>query len=334
MTSDRSAPSPNGSWDGRTVVVTGASGFLGRHLVGSLVERGAHVIAQSRAERAADRNGVDWIRLDLRDGEAVRAALRHIQPHTIFHMSSLANGSRAIELVQPMLEAEVIAAINIMTAVGTTPIAGRLVMCGSLEEPASGEPPSSPYAAAKAATRLYSQMFQTLYGAPIVNTRIFMAYGPGQPDWKLIPYAIERLANGAPVNIASPERLVDWIYVSDVAEGLIAAAEAPDIDGRTLDIGSGQLVSIGDLVGRLASIVAPETKLDTGKPAPRLNEVVKVAQAAETQRLTGWQAIVGLDIGLQRTFAAFRRAAFLMLITACSVLVNDATMAAVEMMPP
>jgi nucleoside-diphosphate-sugar epimerase len=236
---------------------------------------------------------------------AVSGLMHEVQPEIIFHMSSMATGARDMDLVAPVFEAEVVAALNVMIAAADQPIE-RLVMCGSLEEPEMGNPPSSPYAAAKAASRLYAQLFYLLYKTPIVCTRIFMAYGPGQLRSKFIPYAISALARNEPLRVASPDRMIDWVYAADVAEGLLAAAIEPGIEARSVDIGSGRLVAIGDILQYLRSIVVPGAPVKVDFVAPRPFEETRVANAAETKRLTGWEAQIPLEEGLNRTYASFR----------------------------
>src|SRR5262245_3382563 len=212
--------------EGSRALVTGARGFLGRHLVEALVAEKLEVFGTSRGRIAAGEGAIRWCRCDLTDREAVRRLVTDVAPDFIFHLSSLADGRRDLDLVVPTLHAETLAAVNVLTTVAEAGH-GRVLVPVSLEEPAPGEAPTSPYAAAKAATGLYARMFPALYRVSVVMARVFMAYGPGQPSWKLIPSTVARLLRNEPPVLESPDRLLDWIYVSDVAEGLIAAMAAP-----------------------------------------------------------------------------------------------------------
>jgi nucleoside-diphosphate-sugar epimerase len=95
-----------------------------------------------------------------------------------------------------------------------------------------------------------------LYGVEIVIPRILTAYGPGQPATKLIPYVANRLRSGETVEVASAERLVDWVYVEDAVAGILAVASAPAVHD-VIDVGSGTLTSIGSTVEQLIRIVQP-----------------------------------------------------------------------------
>jgi nucleoside-diphosphate-sugar epimerase len=284
-------------WHGKRVLVTGASGFLGGHLLAAL-KGCSDLTALSRIERNSD--GVHWYKVNLGDFEAVKQIFCRTRPQIIFHMSSLANGSRNIELVRPIFEAEVISTLNVLLAADASSVE-RIVLAGSLEEPHGSDAPNSPYAAAKASSRHYARMFHLLYGRPVLMTRLFMSYGERQPAYKIIPYALSALRCGESPKIASPGRLVDWIYAPDAIDGLLAAAAAPNLEGMSLDIGSGELHPISEVVEILRAIVAPTVPLHPGALAPSVREQVSKADADTTERLTGWRARTSLENGLRLT---------------------------------
>jgi nucleoside-diphosphate-sugar epimerase len=87
-------------------------------------------------------------------------------------------------------------------------------------------------------------MFYKLYGLPVVMVRPFMTYGPGQDEHKLIPYVILSLLKGEAPRLSSGEQQFDWIYVDDVTDGFVAAAQADNTESHTVDLGSGRLVSV------------------------------------------------------------------------------------------
>jgi UDP-glucose 4-epimerase len=290
---------------GVRVLITGGKGFIGRHLATELCSQGAEVHCTSRAAHSGSNDGVRWWRCDLTDTAEVRRLFADIRPAYVFHLSSLADGRRDRDLLIPIFRSETVATVNVLMAAsegGTR----RLLLPGSLEEPEPGEVPSSPYAAAKAASRAYASMFHLLYQTPVVMTRIFMSYGPGQPAWKLIPATATSLLRGEAPIIRSPDRQVDWIYIADVVAGLMAALEAPDLEGKSIDIGSGQLTEIGGIAERLRKLTNPSIVSRYGDAVVCQNKQVRRADVAETQRLTGWLPRVGLDEGLRRTVLAMQ----------------------------
>jgi nucleoside-diphosphate-sugar epimerase len=187
----------------------------------------------------------------------------------------------------------------------------RIILAGSLEEPEQGDlsaVPCSPYAVAKWAGSAYARMFHALYQLPVVILRIFMVYGPAQQDLqKLIPYTILSLLRGEAPKLTSGRRPVDWIYVEDVVEGFLAAAQAAHIEGNTIDIGSGKLISIRAIVEHLVRLINPQIQPLFGALSERSFEQIRVADPARSYALIGWKATTSLEEGLKRTVDWYRK---------------------------
>jgi nucleoside-diphosphate-sugar epimerase len=132
----------------------------------------------------------------------------------------------------------------------------------------------------------------------------FVCYGPGQPGWKLIPYLIRCFQGGSPPAVASPDRTIDWIFAGDAAQGLLAAASAPSFPGRTIDVGSGRLVTIREIAEKVRALTNSSVEVDYGAAAPRAHEQTWCADADATFRLTGWRARFPLEEGLKITINA------------------------------
>ncbi|MBI2684021.1 MAG: NAD-dependent epimerase/dehydratase family protein [Actinobacteria bacterium] len=286
------------------VLVTGARGFIGGHLVPRLVSLGADTHCCSRQPTPGARRAV-WHQCELTDSTAVGALMASVRPDVVIPLASAVTGTRARTAVLPILEANLLAAVNVMALM---PDHARLVLAGSMEEPGtSDEPPGSPYAAAKFAASAYGRMFQALYDLPIVNLRIFMVYGPGQADrTKLIPATIDALAGNHPPRIGSGARPVDWVYVGDVLRAVILAATVPGAVGARVDVGTGQLHTVRDVVERLTARIAPSITPSFGAIPDRPLEASPVADVARTASLLGWAPETSLDEGLRLTVEAER----------------------------
>lgn len=294
---------------GKKVLVTGASGFLGSHLCDRLCQNGAEVHAISRTERTTDNNLLHWWQGNMEDIEVVQNLFQTIKPNIVFHLSGLITGAAGLELVLPTFQSLVVSSVNILT-VATQIQCDRLVMMGSLEEPEpkQGEvAPISPYSAAKLASGAYSRMFHHLYQTPIVLVRPFMTYGPRQPIHKIIPSVTLSLLQGAAPKLASGTREVDWIYVDDVIDGMLAAARVPGVEGYTFDLGSGNLVSIRALVEQLTQIINPQIEPLFGALPDRPVEKVRVANINYTSDKLGWQPKISLETGLVYTVNWFHQ---------------------------
>lgn len=289
---------------GREVLVTGASGFIGSHLCERLGQLGAKIHGISRIARAGSPENVRWWQGDLGDFEFVRPLFKEIQPDTVFHLASHVFGAPNLNHVLPTFRANLQSTVNLLTA-GAEAGCRRMVLTGSLAEPVheQGETfPSSPYAAAKWASSAYGRMFHALYGLPVVMARVFMVYGPAQRDiTKLIPYVTMSLLRGQTPKISSGSRMVDWIYIDDVIEGLLSLAIAPGIEGSTLDIGSGELVSIREIVARLEKIIQEGPRAVFGALVDRPLEPVRIANITDTFSRLRWRPSYSLEAGLRRT---------------------------------
>ena len=306
-----------------TVLLTGASGFVGRHVLSRLLERGIHlpglhIHATTRRDASAgdlpEKDRTDWHQVDLADAEAVNRLIDDTRPDVVLHLASHVAGSRDVSLVRPTFDGNAASTVHLLTALQVLREQGedfrRFVQVGSLEEPEPGDnpPPSSPYAAAKAAATQYGRMFHHLYDFPIAFARVFMVYGPGvQDEKKLVPYTFRQLLAGDAPSFGSGTRPVDWVYVEDVAEGLVRMGLAEKLDGERIDLGSGELHTVRHVVEEMFRLAAPDTPPSFGGRADRKDEQVRRADVDETERLLGWRPSVELTDGLGRTADWFRR---------------------------
>jgi len=292
----------------RTVLVTGASGFIGSRLCERLGDLGAVVHGVSRRQR---NNGAvsRWWQAELDDEIATRQLVETIAPDIIFHLASFVSGKREIEYVLPAMRSNLLSTVNLL--ISTTEYGcPKLVLTGSLEEmegDAATATPSSHYAAAKGAASTYARMFYTLYGTPVVTARLFMVCGPNQKDrTKLVPYVTLSLLRGQLPQLMSGTREVDWIYVDDVIDAFLSLASKEGIDGETVDVGSGELNSVRRVVDHLADIVEPDMRPDFGSLEDRPCERVRVADIGHAYGLIGWQPKTPLVKGLKQTVDWYR----------------------------
>lgn len=250
-----------------------------------------------------------WWLGDVSNIDVVRDLFRNIRPDVVYHLASHVMGAPGLEHVLPTFHGNLQTSVNILTAAAELGCR-RLVLTGSLAEPepTKGEAfPSAPYAAAKWASSAYGRMFHALYQLPVVLARVFMVYGPAQKDLsKLVPYATLSLLQKRSPKVSSGERLVDWIYVSDVIDGYLALAETSNIEGSTIELGSGKLISIREIIGQLADIVDCGVTATFGALPDRPIEPVRVADIAQTYERIGWKPTTPLAIGLHATVDWYR----------------------------
>jgi UDP-glucose 4-epimerase len=286
------------------VLVTGASGFIGSHLCKRLRGSGCEVHGVSRAQRSSDEGVSQWWRSNLSEPSEVFEIVKAIKPGVVFHLSSFVTGSRSLDVVLPTFQANLASTVNLLTALSKVDCQ-RILLIGSMEEPQLDKllPSSiSPYAASKWSCSIYGRLFHSLYRLPVTILHLFMVYGPGQMDLnKLIPYVTVSLLNNEPPKLSSGTRKVDWIYIDDVVDALIACAQVEGIEGETVEVGSGSLVTVREMAENLTHAISSKAKPDFGALEDRAFENVRVADAEKTFRQLGWKARVPIREGLKRT---------------------------------
>ena len=291
---------------GSRILVAGATGFLGRHLIRRLMQAGAEVLAVSRGCQSGSTGQLRWRQADMRDLGAVRAVFDEINPEVVYHVCGHPDANRDWRLVLPTLENDILTTVNLLLAAVEKPVR-RFIATASLEEPVPGEPPTSPYSAAKMSSVAYTRMFHLLYQVPVVILRPFMTYGPEQPERKIVPYVIRSLLKGETPQLSSGNRAVDWIYIDDVIDGFLSAASAVGIEGGTFDLGTGEMVPIRDVVNRLTCLMDSDIRPGFGALPDRPFERVRVADTRTAKLRLEWQAKVSLNDGLRLTIGWWKQ---------------------------
>jgi UDP-glucose 4-epimerase len=242
---------------------------------------------------------------DLASARRVLAATR---PQIIFHLAGAVGAAPDCALVLPTFHSLLTSTVN-MLVTATELCCWRVFLIGSFTEPKPAElepTPGSPYGAAKWMSTAYGRMFHRLYQTPVVNLRPFMTYGPGQAPTKLIPSVVLSLLQGEAPKLSSGRTKADWIYVADVIDAFLLAATTPGLEGKSIDLGTGSLVSVRDVVDRVATIsetnIAPLFEALPDRPA----ENAVAANTATASELLGWRACTTLDSGLRQTFEWFK----------------------------
>jgi UDP-glucose 4-epimerase len=294
------------SLNGRTILITGANGFLGRHLLGRLSQEPVRVHAISRSQPSSP-GTAQWAVGDITDVDWFGELVVRIRPDVIYQLASASIGAQDAKYVLPTFENDLRTTVNTLTVARETGC--RVIITRSLDEPEAGTAsgPPSPYAAAKAASGLYGRMFHQLYSLPVVMLRPFMTYGPWQKNHKIVPYTIQSMLSGKPPELASGTRRLDWIYVSDVITAFLAAATRVEAVGKEIDLGTGSLVSIREVVEEIQRLIPGAPAANFGSLPDRANERIRIADMATAEETLGWRPVTSLTRGLSETIACHRQ---------------------------
>jgi len=307
-------------WTGRTVLVTGAAGFIGSHVAETLVRRGARVRAFVRYTSAGGWGWLDSSELasemevfagDIRDPETLTAPMDGAE--VVFHLAALIAIPYSYVTPLAYVRTNVEGTTNVLEAARTAGV-GRIVHTSTSEVygtaqtvPISESHPlvgQSPYSASKIGADKIAESFHAAYGLPVVVLRPFNTFGPRQSARAVIPTIITQLLAGRSVQLGALAPTRDLTYAGDTAEGFIAAGEAPGAPGRTINLGVGQEISIGDLAARIHRMMGKpyEVAHDAQRDRPAASEVERLlSDNALAKEILGWEPRHTLDEGLEAT---------------------------------
>lgn len=308
------------SWQGRKVLVTGAGGFIGSHLVERLVDEGAavrafvHYNALGTAgwlDRSPARRQIETVWGDIADRDSVLAAVKGCE--AVFHLAALIAIPYSYQAPLSYVRTNIEGTLNVLSAARDLGV-GRVVHTSTSEvygtarrvpidetHPLQGQ---SPYSASKIGADKMAEAFHLSFGVPAVTVRPFNTYGPRQSARAVIPTIITQALAGGRVELGHLHPTRDLNFVSDTVSGFLRAAEVDEAIGRTINLGTGREISIGDLAVLIGRLVGRELNLATGeqRKRPPKSEVERLlADNTLARTLLGWQPRVSLEEGLRRT---------------------------------
>ncbi|HET59691.1 MAG TPA: SDR family NAD(P)-dependent oxidoreductase [Chloroflexi bacterium] len=291
----------------KRVLVTGASGFLGQHLLRRLAATGAQVSCSvfsdesSRSKRLTEH--CTLLRADIRDQESVFDIFQTARPEIVFHLAAVGVTKRNMGLLETF-ETNVEGTVHILEACTRFPVK-RLIHTGTIYEHCD---PATAYIASKLAAWAFVRAYIQDKNLPAVSVRLSHAYGPGQPSVSLVAGAILAALKGQNFKMTVGEQQRDFIYVDDLIEGMICAAIRPGIEGMTLDLGTGHGTEIRQVISLIYELVQGTGEPCMGVLPYRKCEVMwLVADVERTANALDWHYQVDLKDGLTRTIAWYRQ---------------------------
>ena len=319
----------------RRVLVTGADGFIGSHLVEGLVRAGtavrAFVFYNSfnswgwLDDCAADVQGqFEVFAGDIRDPHGVRAAMQDCD--AVLHLAALIAIPYSYHSPDTYVDTNIRGTLNVVQAARDLSI-GRVVHTSTSEVygtaravPITEEHPlqgQSPYSATKIAADQLAMSFHASFDTPVVVVRPFNTYGPRQSARAVIPSVIAQIASGRrQVRLGAVHPTRDFSFVTDTVAGFIRALHADGVVGEVINLGSGFEISIGDTAQAIASVMGTtiEVVLDKQRLRPEASEVERLcASTDKARRLLNWSpqfaGADGFKRGLAQTVDWFREPA-------------------------
>lgn len=313
------------------VVVTGAGGFIGSHLVELLASRGCDVTAMLRYN---SQGSVGWLQMlsdqqrkrikivhgDIRDPWSVLGITKDAE--VIFHLAALISIPYSYEAPDAYVETNVRGTLNVLNA--TRQHGTKKIVVTSTSEvygtaqtvPMTEEHPlqsQSPYSATKTGGDQIALSFYRSFDTPVTVLRPFNCFGPRQSTRAIIPTIISQIKTGSKViRVGALKPTRDFTFVEDSARAFVSAAESEKSTGEVINAGSSTEVSIGDLIAKIQGICGSNCKVEVEdeRLRPEKSEVYRLfSDSSKAQRLIGWKPSLSLDEGLKRTVEWFSQPA-------------------------
>jgi len=312
------------NWQDKQVLVTGAGGFIGSHLVDTLVDMGADVTAfvhynarndwgMLEGRYSADDDSLRVVMGDIADGYAVRKAVDGME--FVFHLAALIGIPYSYIAPESYLNTNVKGTLNIMEAchaaevervihTSTSEVYGTALYTPIDERhPLQGQ---SPYSASKIGADKIAEAYYCSFGLPVATLRPFNTFGPRQSGRAVIPTIITQAMRSDTVRLGSLTPVRDLTFVADTVQAFIRIAECAAAEGQTINAGSGSGIAIGDLAGKIIDMVHPDARIvcDEERVRPEKSEVMElVCDNTLAREILGWKPQFSLEAGLERTIA-------------------------------
>jgi dTDP-glucose 4,6-dehydratase len=312
------------------ILVTGADGFIGSHVVETLVKSGHEVRAfvlynsfnswgwLDESDKSI-RDSIDIFAGDIRDPHGVDKAVE--KQEVILNLAALIAIPYSYHSPDTYIDTNIKGTLNILQAARRHGVK-RVVQTSTSEVYGTAQyipidevhplHPQSPYAATKVGADQLALSFHASFDVPVGILRPFNTYGPRQSARAVIPTIISQLANKSKVKLGSLSPTRDFSFVQDTANGFLAAAQSDAIVGQTINLGSGFEISIKETAETIAKLMNTKLELvdDEQRVRPENSEVERLhASIEKAKTLLGWQpelkGLAGFETGLKKTIEWF-----------------------------
>jgi len=312
----------------KRVLITGAGGFIGSHLLERLLNEGCEVRAFVHYNSFNRWGWIDFLpkqvqkeieifTADIRDTNGVRTAVKGVE--VVFHLAALIGIPFSYHSPDCYVDTNIKGTLNVLQACRDYGVEKVLVTSTSevygtakyipIDENHPRQP-QSPYSATKIAADCIAESFYRSFDLPVVIVRPFNTYGPRQSARAVIPTIITQLLAGREeVKLGALHPTRDVVFVEDTVEGFVKIAECDKVIGEEINIATGQEISIGELAQKLINLINPESKIVTEeiRLRPEKSEVERLCGSNEKlKKLTGWIPQYSLENGLKETIAWFK----------------------------
>lgn len=305
--------------NGSTVLITGVSGFIGRHLAKACLLKNARVFGISRSETKSLSTEVEFILGDITEREKVNNVIRKIKPSYIFHLA--ANKVRNVEPddFRESYNENLIGTLNVVEACLSLPVNTRLLTIGTCEEYGDKAPfiedmretPLSAYSCSKAAVTHLLQTIYRTHGVQSIILRPTLAYGPGQGNEMFIPAIINSLLRNEKFPMSGGEQTRDFVYIDDLIDAILKTMVIKNPGSQIINVSSCEPIKIIDLANMISTIIGNNSSelLEIGELEYRTGETMNYwAENKKIKKLLNWKPRTSLESGLRKTINYYNEA--------------------------
>jgi len=299
----------------KKILITGAGGFIGRHLLHQLQTYGAQISTISRNHHNFPKE-IEQYAIDIKDTCAINECLQKCQPDHIFHLAAFKERNDSIQAFYSSVETNLIGTLNLFSAAKDVTSVQSIVTIGTAEEYGNNIPPFNeklrecpvtPYSFSKLCISQMGELFFHHYNLPVIILRPTLAYGPGQGTDMFLPSLITSLLENNPFNMTLGEQTRDFVYVADLVEAMLLASRNTNVRGQIINIGSGVPTKIADIAQTIEKIIDKRGLVKLGSKPYRKNEVIDYyIDPRKAEALLGWKTKTSLNEGLNRTIAYYK----------------------------
>jgi len=299
---------------GKNVLITGANGFVGKHLTSKLIDCSATVSTLTRFPSPLQQ--LEQYIGDLRDNTFVEETVRTSNPNFIFHLAGYKNRTAAIPAFYDAIEHNVIGSLNLFHAASKLDSLEGIIIIGTAEEYGHNqcpfvedmrESPVSAYSFSKLCLTNLCQVLHLQHKIPFTIIRPSLVYGPEQDESMFLPALIKSLLEGKPFNMTHGKQARDFLYVSDLIDSIVYATKNSQMNGEIFNVGSGKPTMIADIALMVGEMLNKPTLLRMGEIEYRSEEVMDYyVDNSKIRIMLGWTPKVDLKEGLIKTINFFK----------------------------
>lgn len=305
----------------KIILITGASGFIGKQLVRKLLINNSSIIC---FDLAFDDGFISEFegKLEIQTGNLmdaiyIKTLIRNYSPDYVYHLAGSKSRTNSLLEFKTSNEINYLGTLNLFESLLECQNLKLVTILGTIEEYGhtnspfkedSQELPNSAYGLSKLSATKLAMIFFQQFNLPVVVLRPSIAYGPYQGDEMFIPALIKTLIKKQPFKMTAGNQLRDFIYIDDLIDALIKGISCTGLEGKIINIASGTSIPIRDIAIKIAEITKSKENLMIGELPYRNSEIMDyTVDISNASTLLEWQAKIKLNEGLKKTILFYQK---------------------------